>query len=36
MCYSNGAVLSLFLEAFVINCMKILLETKEGKYLYTY
>jgi hypothetical protein len=36
MCYSKGAVLAPFLEAFVTNCMETLLEAKEGKYLYTY
>jgi hypothetical protein len=36
MWYSKGAVLAIFLEAIVINCMKTLLEAKEGKYLYTY
>jgi capsid portal protein len=35
-CYNKGAVLALFLEVFVNNCMQALLEAKDGKYLYTY
>jgi len=35
-CYSKGAVLAIFLEVFVNNCMETLLEAKDSKYLYTY
>jgi len=35
-CYSKGAVLALFLEAFVNNCVEIFLEAEDGKYFYTY
>jgi hypothetical protein len=36
MCYSKSAILALFLEVFVTNCMETLLEAEEGKYIYTY
>jgi hypothetical protein len=35
-CCSKGAVLALFREAFVNNYVEIILEAKDGKYLYTY
>jgi hypothetical protein len=35
-CYSKGAVFADFLEAFVTNCVEILLEAEDNKYLYSY